>query len=436
MPYIKYSGSSSGELLPIGCPVRTSIGWWGYLLSYGIFVLLFVFVLLSFYRENADNSDVMSTSMTYVRLLTELGMLSFVGLRRHNFSGKKPLLLIVFLWSLWMPIANISCLDSGRNGVISSISILFYCPLVFLFFYSLVNEGVRWFTITRRMFLLLLAVVACMFFYYLNVDSLEHGHGGGFSLINNAYYALLLLPWVLISRNVLLRHMGTALIAFIILWSMKRTGLIALVVSVLSYLMAESWRLRLGRNIRGVFGGIAIIMAALILFSLTNEEAGYYLKSRINAIESDRGAGRLDIYEDVLYMQSNLALGGWVFGNGHDAVKQSGKIRGGDELVSAHNDWLEVLYDYGLVGLALHIIFVYLLLRQTWILLNRRSWFGPPMVASCVIFLILSLTSHLVLYASYYSYLMAFWGAICAAASFEGTPHKQGLTPMHVIGYD
>ncbi len=129
------------------------------------------------------------------------------------------------------------------------------------------------------------------------------------------------------------------------------------------------------------------------------------------SILDDRGSGRLDIYNEVIRLQSESDIYSWVLGHGHDTVRKFNTMEG-SEYLSAHNDWLEVLFDYGLPGLVLYFSIYFVLLYEIIHLLKRRSYLGPPMAASYALFIVISFSSHLVLYASYFAYLMAFWGSL------------------------
>lgn len=79
---------------------------------------------------------------------------------------------------------------------------------------------------------------------------------------------------------------------------------------------------------------------------------------------------------------------------------------------SAHNDFLEVLYDYGIIGF---IMFIYLHVRvakTTYKLHKHRSSYFIPYMVSFIIFVVMSIVSHLIIYPTYFCCLVAFWAYI------------------------
>ena len=80
--------------------------------------------------------------------------------------------------------------------------------------------------------------------------------------------------------------------------------------------------------------------------------------------------------------------------------------------LSAHNDFLEVLYDYGLIIFILYLALWYYVIKRLVYHIRINSIYSLPYFCSFAIFLLLSMVSHLILYASYFNYLVMFWGCM------------------------
>ena len=80
--------------------------------------------------------------------------------------------------------------------------------------------------------------------------------------------------------------------------------------------------------------------------------------NRFEAMNEDEGNGRLDIYSDVFVQYLDSDLFSQLFGHGYNMV--SVVLKG----PSAHNDFLEVLYDYGIIGFIILSICMFVLQRQ------------------------------------------------------------------------
>ena len=114
--------------------------------------------------------------------------------------------------------------------------------------------------------------------------------------------------------------------------------------------------------------------------------------------------------------QKNSDLLHWVVGAGYNSVLLSkictDGVLGGN--VSAHNDFLEVLYDYGIVGLAIYISFFINIIRKAIKMKKDKYKYAVSFIASILMVISISLTSHLVIYLNYYAVIFVFW-ALCLA---------------------
>jgi O-antigen ligase len=143
--------------------------------------------------------------------------------------------------------------------------------------------------------------------------------------------------------------------------------------------------------------------------------------SRFSSIAEDGGSGRSGIYREVLQIQAESDIWNWIIGNGYNTVAQKTS-----QLLSAHNDWQEVLYDYGLVGLFIYITLHLLLVQKIRSLVQSKNEYAPVLAMSYVMFLLMSLTSHLIIYPTYFLYLVALWGAIFAITHQQSQELPQG----------
>lgn len=378
--------------------------------------LVFVFALVSFAACGALPFDVPhSRILLFLLPLTELVMVWFIGLHWSRFPWRRPLPLTVVLWLLWMPFPCLELMELGKTVAVPALTQALYCPLFFPFFYLLAGVSPSWFQRLQRAFVLLLCLTAALLF--LLISSAGDAAGGmHYTPVTNAYFALLLLPWVLTLRRSAWRTAGAVLVGAVSFCSLKRTGMVAFVVAVLACLLGGALGRRRPLGLRFVVGGVLIAAAAMLIFINSTNHTDRHVMARFADVREDGGSGRLDIFGMVLQLQAESPIENWALGHGHDGVRNSGQIVLCDEPLSAHNDWQEVLFDYGLPAMGLFLMLHALLLQKCWSLLRSRSWLGPPFAASYGLFLVLSLGSHLVLYPSYYSYLMAFWGATCAVS--------------------
>ena len=146
-----------------------------------------------------------------------------------------------------------------------------------------------------------------------------------------------------------------------------------------------------------------------ILVSFDDKSYDINILDRLETIFEDKGSGRLGIWENTWEMQMDSSLAGWIFGHGFNAVYINSVPQ-----YSAHNDFLEVLYDFGIIGFILYINFYIIIIKYSKKLYNARSKYTAPFVSSIVLALIMSITSHLIIFPTYFIYLCLFWGVIIA----------------------
>jgi O-antigen ligase len=227
----------------------------------------------------------------------------------------------------------------------------------------------------------------------------------------------------LLHKKHLLRLCGILLIAGIVFWSLKRTAFTALVLAMITYYLSEGFYARKKMKVRWLVSSFMVIFIVFSMFSEIEDKTSGTMTARMTSLFEDEGSGRLDIYNAVIRAQRESSILEWILGHGHNAVWREFvyiSIRpGGIQALSAHNDWIEILFDYGLPGLFLFGLFHVSLVRNTLKLIRERSRYGPPMAVSYVLFLVMTMTSHLILYPTYLSYLMAFWGLIFALQQQE-----------------
>ena len=391
---------------------------------YAVFLCYFFYAWIIIHSNASFEPDV-ATGYLKILAFCDMLILSFLGINYWLLRGLPSFAVLVFIWLFWMVTTclllfkyDISTFNYGLVQVI-------YCPLSFLFFFVLLKSNPALLSKINIVFLLLLAFIVPLFISEYNfreallVDS--------FSVMNDIYYLILLLPWVLLYPKVQWKSIGILAIIFVVFLAMKRTALFALVLALVVYFLSERIRVRKLIDWRFLVGTCLFVAIILPLYSYIDTQTNSYFSSRISSSLDDKGSGRLDIYKEVIKLQSESTIDSWVIGHGHNTVYKSTS-----NSMSAHNDWLEVLFDYGLVGLALYSCFHVLLLRKILQLLKERSYYGPPMAASYCLFFMMSLSSHLVLYASYFAYLMAFWGSIFAISRCDnnGTRKFNGFSPI------
>lgn len=250
------------------------------------------------------------------------------------------------------------------------------------------SYGYRYGKENSTFYLIALTILACAVSYvsiYMTYNVLgERGHFGV------AYYALYLLPLILATDKRWIRIISIVVISVIIISSVKRGGLLALALGMFVYLYVS--RLVADKSVKSsiVLYVYLIIMAAFLFFLI--QYLGDDIVERFLDSDDDTGSGRLDIWESLYRRLKTQDITFWIFGNGHLATTVYSW-----ENLTAHNDFLEILYNYGLFNLLIYVSFIFSAIAYTIRAIRQKSKLAPCLAMFLTIFLILSTISIIIL---------------------------------------
>lgn len=225
---------------------------------------------------------------------------------------------------------------------------------------------------------------------YYRIYSLAEELGGGH--IGVSYHPLFLLPVLMLHPSKLLRYLSVGIVLVVLFSSMKRGGLLAFGAGMLVYILVREHVNSKTRFWGWFMAIIAVAVLGIAFWYLGTHNDNYVLERFVN-IQEDEGSGRLDVWKQTWSMIINSDLVNFLFGHGYNAVLMDSPL-----YLSAHNDWLEVWYDYGLIGFLLLVFAIVSWIRFALHLYMEKS----PMAASCfmlgTVFAVLTMISHVVIY--------------------------------------
>lgn len=240
---------------------------------------------------------------------------------------------------------------------------------------------------------------------YMGIKSFSNN--AGIALISSVYYLMFLLPILLLNKNKIIKIVGLIIIFYALLLSQKRTGLVSITVFLVFYyifnanLKDKHWK----DILKSTF--IFLISLLLIIF-VTYMAAKKYnieLLNKMIRISEDGGSGRTEIWSLIISSFKECSILNLIFGHGFNSVYYNFSFQ-----LSAHNDYLEILYDYGIIGIVLYLLLIRILLKKGFKLLKEKNEIAPSFLASIFFAIAFSLTSHLVIYPTYYLFFCIFWG--------------------------
>lgn len=239
--------------------------------------------------------------------------------------------------------------------------------------------------------------------------------GRGIPLISTAYYTLFFLPFALLSDKKVIKWGGTVLVLYTLLLCMKRTGFVAFVAAIIVYILVEYRSAPKGsrKRVFVLLGGL-LALTAMYFFIMENTKGTFSVIDRLLSTGQTSNEGRKDVWPVVINMISHSNIIEWIFGHGFDTVIENSPLA-----LSAHCDFLEVIYDYGVSGLLLYLTF-YKRLWDGFIKMYRQgSELTAPMGATFVIAFVVSIFSHLIIFPTYFLGFCLFWGLAMGSVDSE-----------------
>ena len=244
--------------------------------------------------------------------------------------------------------------------------------------------------------------------------------------LNHYYYVGLLMPFLFLIEKRGLKYTLFILGFAAALISYKRSAIIFVFVLLVllvynDFIKSTSRRnvasLKSNSRMKGVVTGFwgILIFVGIIFYSYNkvNSLTGGYISQRFEQAEEDGGSGRTIIYESAIKQYMSLPISNMMVGIGFDGVRNHFNINEGideEHNASAHNDFLEMLCDFGLIGLSLYSVVIINLIRMTKRSKRISKTLYEANVAGLVVFFIMSMVSHLFLYGTYFGYLAILWG--------------------------
>ncbi len=204
--------------------------------------------------------------------------------------------------------------------------------------------------------IMLPAVVGCVWIVVMsNTIGMFHlGRDYVFSVV-------IFLPLVYFIRSPYLKFGIFALILYVVILSAKRTALIVFCSSLIIYIYAGVRKFGAFKiNIKALFSvliiSLSLIFVVQFFFLGSAKESLESTIERMSNMDDDSNKERENIYTKVINEIENSSISSIVFGHGYNGVSRD--LFGHP----AHNDYLEITYDYGLLSVFLYIlIFISLL---------------------------------------------------------------------------
>ncbi|MBD1423802.1 O-antigen ligase family protein [Sphingobacterium chuzhouense] len=252
-----------------------------------------------------------------------------------------------------------------------------YWILGTLVFYSFFQYGLIKPEQLKKM--LILTVIIAAAFTFLRVRQLEEGDYNTAS----AYLLLWCIPLLMMFRKDRRIQVVLAICVIAIIFTIKRGAIIAMLASFFAFYFASLTSSKTKNKGQLILPGLLIALFVVLAM---------YARWDIieNRLQDTGASGRDVMYEGIVNSYLNSDFENFVFGNGINSVQKFTAIYLSNDRhsigVTAHSEWLQYAYDFGIFGI-LFMIFLHILqLRLLYFLYKEKSGFFPVFLMFYVIF--------------------------------------------------
>ena len=355
------------------------------------FIFYLYLILLAVYYLQGTLYDY-GSQLSRGSLFLEMGLSCFlfiiVNVRYKLPVPMRILSLLVVIWTIY-GLVNIV---SGSANTIASVPSFTYLKNIYIsllpiyaFYYFTTNGLLSEVSIRKLFFLFLFLAIAGFFSNQSMVLSRAAERGAVIDEItNNAGYSFVaLLPLLpLFWRKPLLQFILLAICMLFVLMGMKRgailSGVLCSIWMILHTLKSNEHKTGKGmhRRFARVFLTILIMVGAVYAVQYMLQTSDYF-NERVQATVAGNASGREHMYRQFLtwFIEQNRLLP-FFFGNGADATLRFFSIY-------AHNDWLEIAINNGLV-----VVLIYAAYWVNLFLLFRKCKAGIPTTIMLGMFII------------------------------------------------
>lgn len=220
-----------------------------------------------------------------------------------------------------------------------------------------------------------------------------------------------LLPFVLLWKNKIIKYALFCLIFIGCLVALKRSAFIIYILVILFYFSLKS-----ERNV--IFTTIKYLAVILLIgfIVLPNVKKAQPMLERLYKSVEDGGSGRDSLIERGINFQSECSFVEWVIGTGYRGFEKSSLLLN-KRNTCAHNDFVEILYDAGVITYILFLYLLWLFFNKAKIMYRNQHGYLLPFASCLLVFICANMFVCSFVHFWYYLPLYCLWGSIHALSS-------------------
>ena len=360
--------------------------------NYSIFILILLFIEFTsnFLRANSlPNLGIYVRMAILAFIIANFLLCMLADLINGNFSSSLRIRAVVF----WFYSLLVYFLSRKNISFVSSINLTTWVAVLYLFYYygfpkfgKLLNFVVGVFT-----------TVFILLYYRFALHSGFVGDKPG--VVNAVYYLVMIIPFLLLFNNKLLKILFITVISLISIQSSKTTAVLMILFSILICFVFSGGAKR--KNFLMFLGSlIAFFVLLLLLIKFTDLN----FKDILSADMEDGGNGRFDIWKSIFTEYNNGSFLQKLFGYG---MNFAATVTG----YSAHCDFFEIITSFGIIGFLIFISWFIFTAKEIVLHMWNQSYYFIALVALLQMLLIF-LFSTSIFVSNYFLLLSAFIGML------------------------
>jgi len=372
------------------------------------------YVVLKIYRNSLNADTGTQGGIWNVINLLFVGIAFIQGILGANALRNKPKCISWGFLYAWIAfILSLFTIDSLSLAVVFRLFMLFYFSSVMLVFYANSRKGIDPYARGGMTLAFYVVGVFCLYLMLQRVTGRKEIYQ------SDMYFMLCLLPFMMLWKKGVGFYLPLLLTVAVIILSGKRTATLAIVGAVLVFYFLQMKQDGNLKSFFKTFWKLAVVTALILLaYSYLSKNYEINLLERLENLEEDGGSGRDDIYLSLLTAIKNSNPIRWIVGYGNNAV-----IRVYGRTSAAHNDFIEIMFDYGIFAVIALVGFYVSIIRECAKMVKYKYPGAPAFAASIVVAIMMSMFSNFIITFTHISGMAAFWGVALA----EWNEHRRQL---------
>ena len=367
-------------------------------------MMLSIFCIMKVLRGIDTDSTEAGGIWNYISILYyPIFLWAVIRTRKYRLKPLFVSVIVYIVFAMFSAIANFA----AQLNIMTAYEFMMipYALLVFLTFYLCSDSSRIGHNIILMGYFVCLVLNLSSIFQYIFVGAEQ-------AMESDIYFSLGLFPFALQFLKGKIKRIIIILMEFLAVFMVnKRTALISFCVALVAYLLIYSWineKNKVSAILRTVIMATIVVCVFYKISIYIDIKYNMNIYNRLFNIMEDGGSGRTDIYQKVWAAFKNSSFVEKLFGHGMNAA---GMVGGAGY---AHNDFLEVLYNYGVFAFVSVVVFYLSLIMQSFKMTRNRSPYAASFIFSLIIGLFLAMFSYFLIFYTYVTCIMAFWGYVLA----------------------